>query len=434
MKIKKTTIEWLGIILLFLLSFINEFTLLLFLVLLLLFLMQKEVGALKIINMITLRTIINPGIGIDISRWQNIKWLLLFLVSFYLVKSYFLLNIEEKKKVRYIGIPFLVFVFYNAISSLAYSTLPTVAIFKLISYSLIFLGVFIGVSYTSKKYDWVQWMNSMFLILMFFSLVTVKFPIAYLRNGHAFQGITNQPNMFGIVTVLFISITLANSQRFIKGSRMKLVIIIIAANYLIILSESRTALIASMMILLIYTIYSNYMNKIEKIISINFLSIVMIVFLVIDNSLIEFIKGFIYKGNSSLLYSRLNQIDGLLENFLRNPLFGSGFSVPVIPYRTFSFSTEFVVEPGNLILSVLSYSGAVGFCLFLVFLFKVYKSNNKDFGIYGYLLISSLLISMGEMVFFSSNNIGTWIYMYLSLYVFADTPIKNKRYKGHYIK
>lgn len=417
-KIKKTTLEWIGIISLLIFSFFHLFTLLLSLLLLLILLKQKQIGAIKIINIITLRSIINPGIAVNIGDLQNLKWIILFGCSFYLIFSYFKLKKSELKKVKVIFLFLGLFVIYNIVVALIFSSLPTIAIFKLFSYAIIFIGTLIGVAYTYQKINWLRWMLILLSLIFLPSIFFIIIPLGYLRNNISFQGITNQPNMFGIVAVLFIALILSNSQINKNYNKLYLAVVPILTFIMVFLSNSRTALISCILLIFLYIVFSN-IKMTSKIIVISFSSIGVIL-LVLGSSIKEIFIAFLYKGQEQggLLNSRIGQLETLTSNFSNNPWFGNGFMVPVLPFKSFNFSTEFIVEPGNIIISVLSYSGIIGFFLFVIYFFNIIWVNKMNFRNLAYLPISTIMISMGEMVFFSSNNIAIWCYMLLAIYMF----------------
>ncbi|MFJ7306853.1 O-antigen ligase family protein [Peribacillus frigoritolerans] len=419
-RMKKNTVELIFVVLLMVISFINTSTLFVSLLLLLVFLKQKEIGAIKIINIITFRTIINPGIGVSIGNLEYFKWVILFGCSFFLLLSYFKLEKDDIKKVNFILFPLLLFFFYNIFVALTFSSLPVVAIFKLISYVVIFVATLIGVGYTFNKFDWIKWMLTMFKLFIMFSFVIITLPVSYLRNGSSFQGITNNPNMFGILAVLSIALFFSSLQLKIYKKSIILIILPMITFLMVFLSKSRTALISCLVLLFIYLIFLNC-NKFLKIIIGNFLGIVLIL-LTLGSSLTNYFTDFLYKGQDEgdILNSRADQIETLISNFLLNPWFGNGFSVPVLSFKSYMFSTEFIVEPGNLVLSVLSYSGIIGFLLFSTYIIRIFWVNKENFKDVGFLPLATLLISMGEMVFFSSNNIGIWCYMYFAIYIFFD--------------
>ncbi|MBD7984579.1 O-antigen ligase family protein [Sporosarcina sp. Sa2YVA2] len=413
-RVKKSSVEWLFIILLLLFSFINSMTLLISMIFILFLLKQKQVGAIKVINILTLRTIINPGIAIGMDSWQNLKWIILFCCALYLIISFKKLNMSDWLKVRSIILLVLVFGLYSVITAFIFSSLPIVAIFKLVSYIFIFLSVIIGVGITYKKFDWIGWMLKLYLLILLPSIIFIGLPLGYLRNGYSFQGITNQPNMLGIVLVLFVAIVLAYLEISKKKYSFHYLLLFIAIT-MVILSKSRTSLIGCIILILLFIVLLN-LNKTLKI-SLVSLGSVGSIFVLLSSNIEGFLSSFFLKGQESgnILYSRLNQLDSLLMNFWDNPLFGKGFMVPVLPYKSYEFSSDYIIEAGNLFIAVLSFSGIFGFLIFLTYIFKIFWMGNKRLI---YLPISTILISMGEMVFFSSNNIGIWLYMYLSLYLF----------------
>lgn len=427
--IKKATIEWIGIWILLIFSFINVTTLVASLVILLFFLKQREIGAIKILNIITLRTIINPGLAVDIGSVQNLKWSIIFLCSFYLIFSYRKIDKSLKMKLNSILYSILSFGLYSIIASFFTSTLPVIAAFKLISYMIAFIGILIGIYLTKDRINWLNWINKMFIGIVAFSMPLIFNSIGYLRNGHSFQGITNQPNMFGIILALFFATILTRLQLKKVNNNIFSYLILGVVLYLGILTKSRTSFITMLILLIIYVVFLQT-NIIKKVLAYNFIGMLAIIYLIIDNQILTEIQEFLYKGQENILYSRLIQIDGLFSNFLRNPLFGSGFAVPITPFKSFAFSSEYVVEPGNLILSVLSYGGIFGLILFVAYLFKIFRASLKNYRQTIFLFLSPILISMGEMVFFSTNNIGVWCYMFISIYIFLTPRELRRRVSG----
>ena len=424
-SVKKDTIEWVWIWSLLFFSFINGLTLTLSIISLLLFFRQQEIGAIKILNIITLRTIINTGVAVDIGIVQNLKWVIIFICSFYLIASFRKIDNILRVKLIKILFPISLFALYSGLASLITSTLPTVAVFKLVSYVIVFMGIIIGVFKTSPKINWLEWINKIFMGLFILSLPLLFSPIGFLRNGHSFQGITNQPNMFGIILVLFFGIRLTKLQLRSYRSPYFAYAILVAVLYMGILTKSRTSIIIMIVLLVLYLTLIE-INLFKKIMACNFIGLSLIVYLFLDKQILQDIKLFFYKDQDNILSSRINQIDGLVSNFMRNPWFGSGFAVPVTPFRTFAFNSKYVVEPGNLILSVLSYGGIMGLIFFLIYMFSIFREILKNFSQTVFLFLSPILVSMGEMVFFSSNNIGIWCYTFIAIAMIIANDLPNK--------
>lgn len=422
---KNNLFEWVIIFIFFVLSFINQTTLIIFMVFtFVVILKQKEIGAIKSLNLITLRTVINPGFAIGISSFQYIKLFLIFVYSFYLILAYFKLSDEAKKKISKTKYWIILFSIYNIITAFLFSSLPMVAVAKIFSYIFVFIAVLIGIAYTNKYVNWIEWMFKLLFLLIIPSILIINTKIAYLRNGRGFQGFTNQPNMFGILSVLFIAVTLAYIKIYNKDKNYYLIVAL--SFFMIILSKSRTSFISSSVIILLYLLFLEK-EKIFKFILADFFSAFLIISLIIEQDIIKPFINFMYKhSNNNILSSRINQVSGLLNNFLERPLFGNGFLVPVLPYRSFGFSLDYIVEPGNLLLSLLSYSGIIGFIIFSIFILKLILSNKNNLNKLIYLPLSTLMISMGEMVFFSTNNIGIWLYMFIAIYVVYDEETTDK--------
>lgn len=423
MLIKKKNIEWICIILLFSFSFINQMTLLISTLLLLGLLSQKEIGAIKIINLLTVRTIINPGIAVSFSTLESVKLFLIILLSIYLIYKPIHFSDSNQEKFKILIKWILIFYIYTMISSFLFSTLPTIAIFKITSYIIPFIGVIIGVAKTNELINWIDWLFELSLILIMGSLVLLPFPVGYLRNGVAFQGIINHPNLFGIISLLFFALIVTRYGINENSNQYLFIISSIVLLSFIILSQSRTSFITYMLLIILYLTFKKFENALIKYTVYVWSFILLIIYLLWDNSIIIFIKEFMYKGQElgGLFNSRENQIANVYTNFLNRPFFGSGFSVPVTEHRSYSFNLDALVEPGNLLLAVLSYVGIFGFIIWLIYLFKILTYNTKSITSKIYLPLSVIAVSFGEMIFFSTNNIGVLLYMYFAIYMFYDS-------------
>lgn len=412
---KNSTISSL-ILFLFIFSLFNNISLLLFLLVLLLYGLKNSLNAIKSLNIITLRSVLNPGLAISISQFELLKWLLLFACAGRLIIDYF--KIHDKSKVNKIIFPVVLYLVYSALSSFIFSNLPIVALMKILSYGFIFIGMLIGIYNTINYFDWIDWIYKQLLLIVIFSIPLIPFEVGYLISRISFQGITNQPNMFGIILVLFIVVNIVMLQ--LNKHKMAIIghLLNILSFFLIWQSNSRTSLISALVLIIVYLLLSN-LNLLKK--GLVLIAVTIFILLILINTdILSELQGFIYKGADDLLYSRAGQISTLTESIEANPLFGTGFAVPVLPYRSYAISTEFIVEPGNLILSVLAYGGIIGFIIFNLYMLNIILSNARNFRYLIFLPLATVMISMGEMVFFSSNNIGPWLYMFIGIYAFYE--------------
>ncbi|WP_283597467.1 O-antigen ligase family protein [Enterococcus faecium] len=419
--IKKSSSELIMLVSLFIFSFINSASLLVFLVAISFLFLQKQVGALKIMFVLTLRTVINPGIAVEFGSLQTLKLGLLILASLYLLLSATKTNRFKLSRVFFsLG----VFVVYNIFIAFYSSSLPIVSIFKLLLFAVVYAGIISGVSDTIERFDIFNWILKWLKLIMIGSLFSYLSPISYLMNGTGFQGLLNQPNMFGIVTVLFIAMLLGHEKK--KGN----IFFFVSALFMLITSDSRTSLISIVVVLLLFFLDRSKIKITKsKVMIFSFSAALLLLFYnSIADNITEFLVSYIAKGQTldNVLYSRQGQVNSLLYNFQQRPLLGNGFSVPVLPFRSYGLSLDYTVEPGNIILAVLSFSGIIGFLIFIwhlseVLVFNKYNLRNKI-----YLFVSVFMINLGEMVFFSSNNIGIFCYFMLAMYMFYKPESKEK--------
>lgn len=395
---------------LFLLSFFNSYILMIWLVTLVIYkvLKLRIEGAIEALILIQLRSVLNPGIAVDISEASIIKWICVFALSFFLFCSCYYLSSRRIKSTIWI---IILFSAYLAVSSLLTSSYPTVAVFKVVSYAFPFVSIILGI-FNSKQIVWIKRINFFLGILILFSFVTIPIPIAYLRNGRFFQGLTNHPNMFGILTALFLAGVFF--QQYKKFS-LSTAAIFVMCLVMLWFSRSRTGMLSSIVFFIIYILCLEISTIKKIVLSLFITSIVFSVAVIYGGKTVwDYIQEFLYKGyEDSIVYSRLGIIDWGLARFKTNPWLGTGFNVPYEKgVRDFGFSFDLIVENGNLFLALLGDAGIIGALLFLVCYGNIFK---KGKGVV--LFLAPILISLGEMTFFSTNNIGIILYLYYGIYL-----------------
>lgn len=396
-------------------SFLNTITLMISLFLLTFLLTKKELGALTVIIFIMIRTIINPGVAIDISSVQIFKYFLLLLSSF----SIIYLNMRKKNSYNNLPVYSLtLFYIYIVLSSLLTSDFPIVSIFKITLFYIVFLAILVGIKTTSNEIDWK---GKMFQILFFLTLISIPltmFPLGYLRNGVSFQGITNQPNMFGIILTFYVAFNLvrSNSKKDLFYSKCAHSLIGLSLIYI---TFSRTALITVLSCILIYYLI-NFTKNFKNIIFGFGLFFPFVLIIGLTEKTQEIFVNYIYKSNyDSIFYSRSIQLETLLNNFLESPLIGNGFGVPSIEglNRSWNFGFEYIVEAGNIIFGLLAFSGILGLFLFVFLIFRIIYISNNRLELMP-LLFVTFMLNMGEMILFSPNNVGVLCYISLAIYAY----------------
>ena len=371
---------------------------------------QKKEIMIKYLLFLQIRSLLNPGIAVPFSAMaQIIKWASIFIVSILV----FLTNKQIDNKTYRLHLLFLIFGLYMALSSLFMSSYPTISVFKVISYIVPFLAIIDGLYY-SRNTNWIHIINICFGLVSIGSVVLVFHPYGYMRNGHAFQGFLNHPNVYGVILALFLAAYLFEHSY--KNLNIKNILIICICFVLIILSESRTGFLSAVIALLINITYSR--KKDRK--ALFLLAIYIGVLLIFATTTIwDKLLRFLYKGGNAvgdIGNTRLPSIVANLNRFLNSPLFGTGFNVPYIAgVRDYSFALNVAVENGNLLTAILGDLGFIGFCLFCIcyaYIFIIGKCPN------GYsLFFIPFIVSLGEMAFFSTNNYGLLLYMIFGVYI-----------------
>lgn len=390
---KNKNLEYVLIIISFIISCINQPLFYGVIILSLLYLFQGKIGLVKLQFLLVLRTIISPGIFFDISEimlFQYYKWIIILGGSIYLI---FYSNIN-KKKISYLMLIYTFFVVYLLYSSIFFSSNPLLGIFKIINYILPLIAYYTNRSYLNRnKID--LWIRNILILVSVISIPLAFSPLGYLRNQHAFQGVLNNPNMLGIVLVITYAFIIKEIYKFSIFT-----LISIGYIYLIYITESRTSLISILILILCYIFLNKNYARYLPIIIPSFSLLILYI------NKLNFFNMILRKGNDDvdILYSRMSQISSFKLAFKNSPIFGNGFGVP-FNVNQFQPNDSTVVEAGNLFLAVIAFSGLLGFILFMIILI-IWMIHLKKYFIL--VFMSTLLINMGEMVLFSSNSIGLW--------------------------
>ena len=408
------TNRWILILLLSVVSLLSPATLAISLIVVSIYYCWAEgaAGAVKSLLFITIRCILNPGIAASQSEISTIKWCLLFGLSFYAI-------IAKPKKQKELSkgscSQFFLFVaFYSAYligASFISGTFPVISTFKVVSWAFIFCAVVYEV-YDDGEHDWIQTLTINLCVILVLSLFVLPLDVGYLRNGRGFQGLLNHPNMFGIICALCFCLLMNHGEKKPSFGRIAMILLCVICAFL---SQSRTGLF-SIVLLTAYALIISDMVLPEKIMAmIGLLVLVCIavtLYILNDPDRTGSIWTFIFKGHDeNILYSREKQADMLMLRFSYNPSIGTGFMAPYSrDYRSMDLRMDLSVEPGNLILTLLGHTGVIGLLLFIMLFYYMFRNTQKDKRI---IFVMPFVLSMGEMVFFSSNNISILFYLLL---------------------
>ena len=287
------------------------------------------------------------------------------------------------------------------------------------------------------------------LSLTLFSMPTLFSPsFGYAANGTGFQGITNQPQLLGVVLAplagwaigVWAETFLECKSRSIV-SRQWLPLLIAVALFLLILTKSRTALSALVLAASFCTFIGFYVRRPWK----NSLTAVLtrgnwpifLIFAVViaitvhpPGKLLSSSKAFIQKGDSRStdimkLYeqSRGRLIESSWKDFLDNPVAGRGFGVPssnenfhIKRDPFFGLPISVSEEKGNSFVAILGETGIVGAVFFVLLLWAMtkrilFKASLPN----AILFFTALFVNFGEGVLFALGGTGLIIWLYMSI-------------------
>ncbi|WP_196341914.1 O-antigen ligase family protein [Paraclostridium sordellii] len=296
---------------------------------------------------------------------------------------------------------------------------------KIISFSMSFFIIVSSID--TKEYDWMLWTLGYYTTLILLSIPLLFSPIGKLRNGEFFQGIWNHPNGFAVMLSILciLSMYMLSSKRY-NRYRMIIIFNLIISVLMLIKTESRTGIISFLVVSIVFFILDIKEKifrgiKIKGILIFLALTIILTIILVLYKDFIsDYINNMIYKGaEGDLLYSSKEILDTLWEDIKRKPIFGNGFGVnSEINESIGVFKMSSPVEKRNIILAILSESGIIGFTIFSIVILSMTHilSRKKLLREIDSLLVVLLMVNMSEMMFFSANGIGIFIYFILGIY------------------
>ena len=380
---------------------------------------QKAEGCIKILLLLTIRGLMSSAVAASCD--PIIKWIVMLTTALWIIictksaEKY----PENQKIINGIILSCLLFSITVAIFSFIVSSYPVISVFKMISFVLTFIAVMKGFEAIENKNNVVNYFTVILSLLFLVSIFLIPFSQFRITNDY-FQGVFNHVNMLGMMTPIYIAILLYSDlikSGFIKG------LIVTSAIIMCILSGSRTGLFAAVFVIVAYIFLGSFSTgKKIGVITVVVLSIFFFLFVVQGDfwgSIQKETADFIWKTHENdLFYSRQAIFENAYDRFKKNIWLGTGFMVPYFPgAKSYLFSFDLKVEPSNLFLMLLGDTGIVGLSLFFIFIFVIIKGGKlKNI----YLMIAVIMINMGEMVLFSSNNNAILLYFLIAVYLFGN--------------
>jgi hypothetical protein len=391
--------------------------------------------ALQALVLLFLFTTLNDAIAPSVEFMSLLRYVVIFsaFFSIFLRANFLKYNLT----VLYT----LCFAVFIIIHSMFFSSVIEVSVLKIISWTIVMItllkawGELNELEYKRMK----QWVARFILFILLSSLFFLLIPeVGYKINNDGFQGVLNHPQAFGLLAALAAAIYFGYLFEKRNKSLWSLISILLLILWLIFLSKTRTAALSVFFSLFIALLFFFFLNLFKKkfylrIFQYKSLFFIILLFLIFYLLLItdstNFINNFIIKNNKEefdrfsqiFFQSRNFLIEPMIENINKNFITGIGFgiasdplSMNIQPDPFLNLPISAAVEKGTLYIAILEELGIFGFILFVMWAFILfYKHAIYSLGSM-IILITILLINIGEAVLFSVGGMGLLILILLT--------------------
>lgn len=338
---------------------------------------------------------------------------------------------QQTKKQSMLITGTMLFAAFLVLHSLLFSTVALVSLFKVLSFTLAVTTLMVawsGISDKSRK----QTENIVFGVMIIIMLSSISLLLSgsglgYLRNGYGFQGVLNQPQVFGVM-VSFLGAWVAG--RFFVEHKHSLVNIVFLGIclFLIYMSGSRIAgagLVLSFPVSLILlwwfgqrsTLYKVRHTSGNRVIWIALIAITVVIFS--GPSLFNAVEKYVTKGSKTsnlwvaIKDSRGRLVGEMFDNIEKNPIKGIGFGVASDPSQmnikrdpVFNLPVSAPVEKGVMPVATLEELGIPGFVISLAWFWMLTKRSIRNGFVSLTVFTTALLTNLGEATFFSPGGMG----------------------------
>ncbi len=326
------------------------------------------------------------------------------------------------------------------INSLFVSAVPSISVFKTISFSLGLLCVIrLSMLTSGQNAEMLLYFSEMGTAVVILSIPLLPLDIGWSKLGGAyFNGIFYHPQGLGVFLVMTGVASFVAAFKLPRLQR-ELIVCGLAQWSMIYFTRCRTALVAVLLGGIAYII--EVFIRGGKSTRIRFVSVFTIIIsatgiilaLMLIPNLRDSVALFIRKGNVEAFTSvdegiavlstgtRGAQITSDLDIIAEHPLFGYGFGVSpgsenyLDPNNVMLWGIPLSapIEQGFLPLATIAQIGVVGSLFILPFLFSMYRSVRQSSAEDAALFVVILGVNFGEMVFFSFGSMGGLVWVML---------------------
>lgn len=340
---------------------------------------------------------------------------------------------------------------FFVLHSLLFSPMPDVSILKALSWVLVTTTLFsawTGLSFPERSILAKQVFGGLIIILII-SLPFLLLPQGYLVNGTGFQGLMNHPQAFGLTMSILGAWAVSHMMANIRPP-WTIIALASICFILVLLSEARTAGLSMIIGVLLSAIVTPVLSgkKISLIIpgyrskrvwTVFLISV--IVGLLMASRLTDVANNYITKSGratdtngllSAYDASRGGLIDDMWKNVLEAPFTGIGFGIAsnldeMIVERDplLGLPVSAAIEKGVMPLAILEELGIFGMLAVFTWIFFVVRRCARTGVIQISVILTLLLLNLGEYIFFSVGGMGM-----LLLILLTDAATSEKQSMG----
>ncbi len=332
---------------------------------------------------------------------------------------------------------FSIIIFSMVVAVFSFFVSPNidVSMMKILSFALFSCAVVVcALSLNAKEAESLKvWIFSFYAVIVLLSLPIYFFPaIGFNRNAAGFQGIMNHPQLFGIIlsplTAWMLCRVLITRE---KSAHIWWIVIVLLIS-LHLFSQARTGILAVALALMVAFFFGLAKKKstiyMSKAVMMGMLVFVFgIIAYISSGDVSDKVDEFLLKGDgsnvsSAFTHSRGGAISSQWNNFIANPLMGTGFGVypngmhpnSVSYFHGIPISAS--VEKGFLPTAILEEVGLIGFLLFLNIIYSLGKFVFNDYEVKWVAMFAAcLFVNLGESIFFGINGISQWFWVLIAL-------------------
>jgi len=374
-------------------------------------------------------TLLNPSIFIEYEGKEIFRWLVLFAAFSQVSISKIIHKSRMPREIIYLAF----FLFFVASVSMLKSYAPIVSLFKLIIFAVGVSTVLLAFELIeNQKAYWRSWVTTFFLWILILGFPLYFSEFGYARNGKGFQGLLNHPQAYAVFLAPMV-VWFTGRFLFDKNKSVPIVIGVVLGWFSLFSTLSRTGVLAAILgcgLMIIIGIKKKVVwRNTQAHTSGNHIGVtglcLLCIFLVLSWApLSKHMRTFLLKeresfNNAYYLSKRRVTIERSINNFLDNPLTGIGFGIASDPFMFIVRKDKWLglpigasIEKVFLPTAILEEVGILGTLLLLAFVFGVIRPLLNWGNLVALcLFITSLLVNMGEMIFFSFGGMGLYIWL-----------------------